>query len=193
MLGSWEQTRKRSQIYFSILNPNFFLIDKVVMTLSKQDEPTLQKFPLFQRHKLFSTSMSINWIRKENRWKSIERQYLLGVTLGSWKSPGIPYLGKSFSKWLGGPATEKRQALECYKGDFILDFGERIQHPAPLWLAKLSTTQPYLECKGTKTTQYRQAIYTQFKWNFSKLRKCEVYSVHMLYPVFIPSLLTNRI
>lgn len=49
------------------------------------------------------------------------------------------------------------------------------------------TTQPYLEWKGTKAKQYLQAIYTQFKWNFSKLRKFEVYSVHMLSQIFIPS------
>lgn len=82
-------------------------------------------------------------------------------------------------------------SLECFKRDSILDFGERIQHAAPLWLANLSMAQPYLEWKGIKTKENLQAISIQFKWNFSKLRKFEVYSVHMLSRVFIPSFLNK--
>lgn len=79
---------------------------------------------------------------------------------------------------------ELGQALECYKGDSILNLGERIQCVAPSWLANISTTLLYLEWEGTNTKQYLQAIYTQFNWNLLKLSKSEVYSVHMLAQIF---------
>lgn len=91
-----------------------------------------------------------------------------------------------------GTNEETEPSLECFKRAFILDFGERIQHAAPLWLANLSMAQPHLEWKGIKTKEYLQAISIQFKWNFSKLRKFEVYSVHMLSRVFIPSSLNKQ-